>query len=700
MPWEYPETRKGDHVDELHGDKVPDPYRWMEDPDAKETQEWVEKQNKLTFSLLDGIPYRAQIKERITKMWDYEKRGCPTKHGDSYYYYHNSGLQNQSVLYKQAALDKPGVVFADPNTWSEDGTVSLGSSSFSESGKYWAYTKSTSGSDWRTVHFKNAETGEDMADLVEWVKFSSVTWTHDDQGVFLCKYDKIADDMDKCGTETQAAKCQKLYYHKLGTDQKEDLLVFANPEKENHMYGAQVTHDGKYLIMTISESCAPKNMLWFVPVEAVLNKKEGEDLPFVKLIDEMEWSYSYLTNKDNIWYFSTNENAARKKIIQIDVNKPEKENWKVIIPESENPLSWVSIINKDVLVMVYMVDVKEQLYLYDLEGKLMKDFELPVGTIQSLSGKYKSTEMFYKFVSYLSPGEIWHYDFTTKELKPHYKTVVNGFDSSQFVAKQEFYTSKDGTKIPMFIVHGKDLEKNGQNGCLLYGYGGFNIPLTPSFSIPVLVFLQHFRGVYCVANIRGGSEYGEDWHKGGMCETKQNCFDDFQAAAKYLAEQKYTTAKKTAIQGGSNGGLLVAACVNQAPSLFGAAICQCGVLDMFRFHKFTIGVHWVSDYGNPDVEADYQVCKKYSPVHNINTTEEYPAVLIMTADHDDRVVPLHSLKYAAALQAQAKPSENPLMIRVDTKAGHGAGRPMHKIISDASDYWSFVCNALQLEPKF
>eukprot|EP01006_Ploeotia_vitrea_P000840 TRINITY_DN103750_c0_g1_i1.p1 TRINITY_DN103750_c0_g1~~TRINITY_DN103750_c0_g1_i1.p1 ORF type:complete len:731 (+),score=77.21 TRINITY_DN103750_c0_g1_i1:260-2194(+) len=641
-------------------------------------------------------------------MYNYEKMGAPAKHGSHYYYYYNSGLQNQSVLYRKATLDGDAEVFVDPNGWSEDGTVALGGASFSESGKYWAYLQNKSGSDWSTFHCFDCETRKDIDTPVEWVKFSGLSWTHDDKGVFLNKYDPQGESMENCGTATGKDAGQKVYYHRLGTNGKDDQLIYKDDNEPDHMYGAEITVDGKYFILTTHESCAQKNKVWYTTVEEVLNNKDPNGCApssFNKLVDTLEFEYSYITStgpNDRIWYFLTNENAPRKKLIAIDLDKPEKENWKEVIPQTENPLSYIDVVGtgedgKVQFIVVYMVDVKEEIFLYDLDGKQIRTFDVPVGAVGSLSADRKWKEFFFSLTSYLFPGRIYRYDCTTNQLAVYHDTVVKGFDPEQFVSEQVFYPSKDGTKIPMFIVHRKGMQKDGTNGCLLYGYGGFNISLTPSFSVSALVFLQHFNGIYCVANIRGGDEYGEEWHQGGILKNKQNTFDDFQAAAKYLAAEKYTSAEKIAIQGGSNGGLLMGANMNQAPELFGCVICQVGVLDMLRFHKFTIGKHWTSDYGNPDLEEDFKTIFKYSPLHNINTEKEYPCVMLMTADHDDRVVPLHSYKYISELQHSAKPSEKPLLIRIDTKAGHGAGRPVHKIIADAADYYSFIAWSLKLK---
>ncbi|NP_001084314.1 prolyl endopeptidase L homeolog [Xenopus laevis] len=702
---QYPEAARDNcAVDNYHGVKMCDPYRWLEDPDSEQTKAFVEAQNKLTMPLLEQCPVRHLFKDRMTELYDYPKYSCNFKKGKRYFYFYNSGLQNQRVLYVQDSLKDEPRVFLDPNTFSEDGTVALQGYAFSDDGEYFAYGLSASGSDWVTIKFMKVANQEELPDVLERVKFSCMSWTHDGVGMFYNCYPKQVGKSD--GTETSANLNQKLFYHVLGTSQSDDVLCAEFPEEPKWMGGAEVTDDGQYVLLSIREGCDPVNRLWYCK----LNKNTGitGTLPWVKLIDNFEAEYEYITNEGTIFTFKTNRNAPNYNLINIDFNNPEESNWKALVPEHQKDvLEWVSCVHKKFLVLCYLHDVKNILQLHDLDsGSHLKTFPLNVGSIVGYSGQKKDSEIFYQFTSFLSPGIVFHCDLTKEELNPTvYREVsVKGFDPSDYQTIQVFYPSKDGTMIPMFIVHKKGIALDNSHPAFLYGYGGFNISITPSYSVSRLIFMRHLGGILAVANIRGGGEYGETWHKAGSLGNKQNCFDDFQCAAEYLVKEGYSSAKNITINGGSNGGLLVAACTNQRPDLFGCTIAQVGVMDMLKFHKFTIGHAWTTDFGCSDNKEHFDWLIKYSPLHNIRVPEkdgiQYPSMLLLTADHDDRVVPLHSLKFIASLQnivGRSPNQTNPLLIHVDTKAGHGAGKPTAKVIEEVSDMFAFIAQCLGLQ---
>lgn len=708
MEFKYPSPRRDDTVvDDYHGQKICDPYRWMEDPDAEETKEFVNQQNAVTEPFLEKCAAKQQIYDSIKEMWDYPKYGCPKKRGDKYYYFYNTGLQNQSVLYVQDNLDAEAKPFLDPNQLSDDGTVAINSYEFSEDGKLFAYGLSHKGSDWVAIKFRDCSTGEDLPDVLERVKFTSIAWTHDNKGIFYNCYPE--HEGKSVGTETSSNVDQKLYYHLLGTTQSADVLCAEWPDNPKWMTGVEVSDCGRYLVYMIRQGCDPVNRLYYCDLENLTNGITGI-LPYVKVVDNFDAEYEYITNEGTLFTFKTNLNASNYKLINIDLSNFSQENWQDLIHEDTvDVLEWAACVHNDRLVLCYLHDVKSVLHLHDLKsGGRVTTFPLDIGSISGYSGKKKDAQIFYQFASFLTPGIIYHCDLTQETLEPKVFRSVNvkGFNAEEFLTDQVFYKSKDGTKIPMFIVHKKGLELNGDQPVLLYGYGGFNISLSPYFSVSRTVFMKHLGGVFALANIRGGGEYGENWHKGGMLGKKQNCFDDFQAAAQYLIDAKYTRPQKIVIQGGSNGGLLVGACINQRPDLFGCAIAQVGVMDMLRFHQFTIGHAWTTDFGCADNEEEFKWLIKYSPLHNIHCPatpdQQYPATLLLTADHDDRVVPLHSLKYIAQLQYTAAKSEhqkNPLMIKVDTKAGHGAGKPTTKVMEELRDVYSFITLNLGLTWK-
>jgi len=696
----YPAIRRDEnYYNSYHGKSIADPYSWLEDPDSEETKTFVEEQNKITTEYLKNCEVKEKFYARLKDLWNYPKYGCPFKRGQRYFYFFNSGLQNQSVLYVQESWGAKPEKFLDPNELAPDGTISIKSYSFSEDSSLFAYMLSKNGSDWCTIKFKNVATREDLPDVLENVKFSCLDWTHDNKGVFYNRYPKADGKQD--GTETSTNLHQKLYYHYLGVDQSCDPLCVELPDNPKWMIGAEVSDDGRYVLIIVRNGCDPVNKLYYVDLEKINYKIKGH-LEFVKVVDNFDAEYEFIANNGSVMTFKTNLEAPKYKLINIDFEKPEAENWTTLIEESNvDVIEWAKCVKNDKLVVCFLHDVKNQLFVHNLsDGKRILQLPLDVGTITGCSGRRKDEEIFYKFTSFLTPGIIYHYNISedvASKPKIFRQIEVEGFDSTQYQTDQVFFKSKDGTKIPMFIVHRKEITLDGSHPCLLYGYGGFNISITPSFSPSRVVFMQHLGGVFAVANIRGGGEYGEKWHRAGTFAEKQNVFDDFQAAAEFLIDRKYTSNKKLTIQGGSNGGLLVAACTNQRPDLFKCVICQVGVLDMLKFHKFTIGHAWTTDFGCSENKEEFEFLLRYSPLHNIVKPEkdgiQYPAMLLLTADHDDRVVPLHSFKFVAQLQhviGSLDSQTNPLLIRIDTKAGHGGGKPTNMLIEESSDTYAFI----------
>jgi prolyl oligopeptidase len=592
-------------------------------------------------------------------------------------------------------LDSVPEVFFDPNQLSEDGTVALSTTEFSDDGSLFGYALSKSGSDWVTIHVKRVSDGKDLDDKIEFAKFTGISWTKDNQGFFYTRYPRVTTS--DLGTETDANENAQTYYHVLGTQQKEDTLVFADPEHPTYRGYVSASDCGQYLMLSVTASTAHKNKLWIAPWSSKQDPQRAQlaALKWTKLVDEIDQgSFDYLTNINKVFYFQSNFNAPNQRIIKYDLDHPELGFVNIVPEKKSETLAFATVVAQTKLILVYMKDVKHVIYMVDLlSGAQLREIDLPtVASVDGLSGKIKQTEFFYRYSSYLSPGTIVRYDCTTMTSSSWKEIQVPGFKSAEFEAKQVFYPSKDGTKIPMFLIHRKDLTLDGTAPTLCYGYGGFNIPLTPSFVPGWLGFIQSYDAVVAVANLRGGGEYGESWHEAGMKANKQNVFDDFQYAAKYLINKGYTSPSKLAINGGSNGGLLVAACANQAPELYAAAVGEVGVLDMLRFHKWTIGSAWRADYGDPDVADEFAYIYPYSPYHNVRT-QTYPAMLLMTSDHDDRVVPVHSYKYIAQLQHMNPNNLNPLLIHIERKAGHGAGKPTKKRIESAAIRFSFMAMA-------
>jgi len=684
---QYPSARKSDVVDDYHGTKVVDPYRWLEDPDSPESRSWIDAENRLTEGYLADIPARAAIRDRLTKLWNYPKFGAPFRKAGRYFFFKNDGLQNQSVLYKQASLSANPATLLDPNLLSEDGTVALSTLALSDDGRLLAYGTAASGSDWEEFRVRDVATAQDRPDHLKWIKFSGASWTKDGAGFFYSRY---PEPTDKALTDVN--RFQKLYYHRLGTDQAQDVLVYERPDQPDWGMNAEVTDDGRYAVLTVWLGTDRRNRVYYRDLKSAKRPTVKGDV--VRLLDDFDASYAFVGNDGPVFYFLTDLDAPRKRVIAIDTRHPERARWRELIPQGQDVLEGIQIIH-DTFVANYMHDAASRLRLYALDGRMLKDLELPtLGSVGSITGERKDDEMFYAFTSFLYPTTIFRYDFRSGTTSV-FKAPTIDFDPSGYETKQAFYTSKDGTRVPMFITYKKGLALDGSNPTLLYGYGGFNISLTPSFSVANLVWLE-MGGVYAQPNLRGGGEYGEEWHQAGMLDRKQNVFDDFIAAAEYLIAQRYTSTPKLAIAGGSNGGLLVGAAMTQRPDLFGAALPAVGVMDMLRFHKFTIGWAWVTDYGSADSASQFPYLYKYSPLHNIRAGTKYPATLVTTADHDDRVVPGHSFKFTATLQAaQAGPA--PVLIEIETKAGHGAGKPTSKIIEEQADRFAFLVRNLEMQ---
>ena len=670
----YPETKKVDTVTDYFGTEVKDPYRWLEDDRSEETENWVKAQNKVTFNYLENIPYRNKLKDRLTQLWDYEKLSAPFTEGDYIYFYKNDGLQNQSVIYRKKGEDGEAEVFLDPNKFSEDGTTSLGGLSFSEDGKTAAYAISEGGSDWRKVIVMNAENNEILGDTIKDVKFSGLSWKGN-EGFYYSSYDKPD------GSELSAKTDQhKLYFHKLGTSQDEDKVIFGNSEEQKRRYvGGYTTEDNRFLIISARNSTAGG--------ELYLMDLSKENPELVTILDNFDSDSYVIDNQGSKLFIVTNLDAPNKRIVTVDAANPTPDNWKDLIPETENVLSPSK--GGGYFFAEYMKDAISQVKQYDYEGNLVREVELPgVGSAGGFGAKKDEDVLYYSFTNYVTPGTIYKYQIEEGTSEVYNKPNID-FNSDDFESEQVFYTSKDGTKVPMIITYKKGTEMNGQNPTILYGYGGFDVSLTPGFSTAMSVWLEQ-GGVYAVPNLRGGGEYGKEWHDAGTKMKKQNVFDDFIAAAEYLIENNYTSSDKLAIRGGSNGGLLVGATMTQRPDLMKVALPAVGVMDMLRYHTFTAGAGWAYDYGTAEDDKEmFEYLYGYSPVHNVKEGVEYPATLVTTGDHDDRVVPAHSFKFAAELQEKHAGKE-PVLIRIETKAGHGAGKPTSMIIEEYADIFGFT----------
>ncbi|MFL5528107.1 MAG: prolyl oligopeptidase family serine peptidase [Gemmatimonadaceae bacterium] len=731
-PLTYPAVTRGTQVDVYHGTTIADPYRWLEDVDAPATKEWVAAENRLTDSFLASIAERTAIRNRLTQLWNYARYSAPFKENGRYFYFQNTGLQNQSVLYVQDGRDARPRVLLDPNVLSTDGTVALSGTAASDDGRYLAYSLSTSGSDWQELHVRDVNTGRDLSDVVKWVKFSDISWTHDDKGFFYSRYDEPTSG----NKMTNANRNHKLYYHRVGQPQSRDELVYDRPDQPDWLFNGSVTDDGQYLVITVSQGTDVRTRLYFIDLDNP--GKPQIDNPVVRLIDRLDAEYAFIGNRGTMFYVRTDRNAPKGRIVAISIDNPREERWNTIIPENKDALESATMAGDDI-VANYLQDAHSSVRfftggpgnlrdqrprqqsqprrnpgsIYDdtstaplvirdrgmlLGGGFTMRGELPlpgIGTVSSIHGRQGDDEMFYTFTSFLYPTTVYRFDLKSRRNET-FRAPKVAFDPAPYETRQVFFTSKDGTRVPMFITAKKGIVLNGNNPTLLYAYGGFNISETPAFSAANIAWME-MGGIYALANIRGGAEYGKAWHEGGMLAKKQNVFDDFIAAAEYLIREKYTSTPKLAIRGGSNGGLLVGAVMTQRPDLFGVALPEVGVMDMLRFQKFTIGWAWTSDYGSSDDPDQFKVLRAYSPLHNIKPGTCYPPTLAFTADHDDRVVPGHTFKFMATLQA-AQSCPNPVLVRIETKSGHGAGRPTTKLIDEAADRFAFLVKELHMKP--
>lgn len=680
----YPDTKKVDTVDVYYGVEVPDPYRWLEDDRSKETQAWVKDQNKVTDKYLDQIKFRDELNERLTEVWNYPKYGVPFRKGGYIFFFKNDGLQDQSVLYIQEDLDAEAEVLLDPNTFSEDGTVALSQISVSNDGKYLGYSIARGGSDWNEIYVMDIQSRELFDDHIKWVKFSDISWKGD--GFYYSAYGAP----DKGEELTERNEFHKIYYHKLGTDQSEDRLIFEDKENPLRNFYAQVTEDERFMFVYESQSSSG-NALYF-------KKLDGQN-DFVQIIEGFEKQYSVLTNLDDRIFVRTNYNAPRYKLMEFHADKPRLEYWEVVLPEKDEVLQAVEIMDGKIIAE-YMKDAYSQAFVYDGQGNFLHEMKLPgIGTLYSMNGEKDKSTGFFGFTSFTYPSTAFIYDVEKNESKVYRKPEIKGINPDEYVTEQIFFKSKDGTKVPMFLVHKEGIKLDGNNPVLLYGYGGFNISLTPSFSLTRLMFIEQ-GGIYAQVNLRGGGEYGEEWHQAGTKMNKQNVFNDFIAATETLIDKKFTNPSKIAIMGGSNGGLLVGAVMTQRPELFAVAIPQVGVMDMLRYHLFTIGWAWAGDYGtSEESEEMFRYIFGYSPIHNIERGGNYPATLVTTADHDDRVVPAHSFKFIATLQEKGG-DNNPYLIMIETKAGHGSGKPTSKVIEEYANIYSFIMYNLGMKPEF
>lgn len=679
----YPQTRTQDITDDYFGKKVADPYRWLEDDNSPETKAWVKEENEVTESYLASIPFRDSVKKRLQQLWNYPRTGAPFKKGEYYYFYRNDGLQNQSVLFRKKGLNGNEEVFLDPNRLSEQGTTAVGELKFSKNNMYAAYLQAQAGSDWQEAFVKRVADGKVVSDHLKFIKFSNISWKGD-EGFYYSRY----PEPDETTKLTNQNENHRVYFHKIGTPQTDDVLVFEDKEFPLRILDVKLTDDDRFLTVIKSEGTSG-NELW-------VKDLESKNTEFKKVIPGFQHQMSVVDSYKGRLLVLTNTGAPNYQLVSIDPARPGKDSWKIVIPEKESLLQEVGTAGGK-LFLSYLRDASSKIYQASYEGKIENEIQLPgLGTATGFDAGKEADELFYTFTSFNYPPSIFRYNLRTRKSELYEKSKA-AFDPSKHVTSQVFFTSKDGTKVPMFITHKQGLELTGDHPVLMYGYGGFNIALTPSFSISNAFFLEQ-GGIYVVVNLRGGNEYGEKWHEGGMLGNKQNVFDDFIGAAEYLIAKNYTNPQRMAIRGGSNGGLLVGAAMTQRPELFKVAIPQVGVLDMLRYHLFTIGWAWATEYGRSDNEKDFENLYQYSPLHNLKKGVSYPATLITTADHDDRVVPAHSFKFAAQLQKD-NDGENPVIIRIETDAGHGAGKPTGKLIDEATDVWSFIMYNLGMEFK-
>ena len=680
----YPQTRTVEVEEEFHGRMVADPYRWLEN-DVRESEEvaaWVKAQNEVTSTYLESIPERGAIRARLRELWDYERFGSPRKAADRYFYTRNDGLQNQSVLYFQDTLDDEPTVLVDPNAWSDDGTVSLGTWAVSDDGRYLAYSRRVAGSDWSEWYVREIATQRDLSDHLQWSKFSTASWTGDSQGFFYTRFPEPRKGQEYLAPNTH----QKVYYHRLGTPQSADVLVYERADQPEWIFGTSVTEDGRYLVIDVWKDTDNKNQV------VIRDLTEPYGLPAM-LISRFDYGFEFIGNDATLFFFQTDFLAPKGRVIAIDIDEPEQASWREIVPEAEETLGNVSYVG-GMLIASYLKDVASQVRMFRTDGSHVRDVQFPdLGTVRGFDGRHSDAETFYAFSSFNRPSSIYRYDVVTGSSTLWRQPEVD-FDPEDYVVRQVFYESRDGTRVPMFIAHRGDVELDGNRPTLLYGYGGFNISLLASFSAARLGWME-MGGIYAQANLRGGGEYGEQWHQAGKTLQKQNVFDDFIAAAEWLIDNGYTRAEKLAIQGRSNGGLLVGAVMTQRPDLFAAALPAVGVMDMLRYHRFTAGRYWVEEYGDVDDPEQFAALRAYSPYHNLRNGVTYPATLVTTADTDDRVVPGHSFKFAAALQA-AHEGEPPVLIRIETGAGHGSGTPTAKLIDETADLWAFLAKTLDL----
>lgn len=690
--FDYPDTRKEAVSETLHGVVVEDPYRWLEDDHDPEVLEWVDAQNEVTFDHLRSLPDRDALRDRLTELWDYARQTAPFRFGEHWFVRANDGLQDQDVLYRMDDPDAPRSdweVLLDPNALSEDGTVSLGATAFTEDGRLMAYALGESGSDWREFRVLEVETGEQLDDHLRWIKFSGASWTHDNAGFFYSRYPEPNPDAAQGGLNRR----QTVWYHTLGTAQDADRLVFSRPDRPDWGVGAQVSDDGRYVVFTVGEGTDERKRI------QVLDLRDGANPDFsgevVPLLDDFEASWEFLGNDGRRFYFLTDRDAPRYRVVALNLARPAPENWLEVVPEGEATLERARMVG-DRLALAYLDDARSRVFLHTLDGEREREVPLPgIGSVSQLTGGRKDDALHFVFSSFLSPPTVYRYHLASGDLATHYAPEFP-FAFDDYETNQIFFSSDDGTEVPLFLTHRKDFSRDGENATLLYGYGGFNISLRPGFNPSTLVFLER-GGVYAQANLRGGGEYGEPWHRAGMLENKQNVFDDFIAAAEFLIHDSVTQPDRLAIAGGSNGGLLVGAVLNQRPGLFGAALPAVGVMDMLRFHRFTIGWAWTSDYGSPDDPEMFPVLHAYSPYHNLAPEESFPPTLVTTADHDDRVAPGHSFKYAARLQEVHGEGPNPVMLRVQKSAGHGGGMPVSMRVELEADRWAFVLHHLGTE---